>query len=251
MTATVVAAFVITSHSVSARRERTKNRANNAPPTIASRLKPIRPARLMGSGRRRQFAGPRWRCATLPSKARASIRHRARLASLGSCASGSCLKMDWKIVLLEHPALTAILAAIEATVRGDDKSRCLGIRRNSAYCRCGLGQSATDRAPRRAGFIADIDPTGTCRPHSFRAREHRPRRLSTGWPSLAQPARSPMLAAILAGHYLAADDRNDDLRPRIGRSQARSSRSFPSALATSTKVRPLSPLVNSRSRPSK
>src|SRR5215831_17402196 len=29
---------------------------------------------------------------------------------------------------------------------------------------------------------------------------------------LAEPARSPMLAAILTGHYLALDDRNDDFR---------------------------------------
>ena len=80
-----------------------------------------------------------------------------------------------------------------------------------------------------AGFIAGIDPTGTCRPHSFRD-------MSIGhnvidWLAIpAQPARSPMLAAILTGHYLAVDDRNDDLRLRIGRLQARSSRSFPSAL---------------------
>jgi len=120
--------------------------------------------------------------------------------------------MDWKIVLLEHPALTAILAAIEATVRGDDKSLCLGIRRHSAYCRCGLGQSATNCAPRRAELIADIDPAGTCRPHSFRD-------MSIGHnvidllAILAQPARSPTLATILTGHYLAVDDRNDDLSP--------------------------------------
>ena len=31
---------------------------------------------------------------------------------------------------------------------------------------------------------------------------------------LAQPARSSMLAAIFTGHYLAVDDRNDDLSPR-------------------------------------
>src|ERR1700720_3967149 len=123
--------------------------------------------------------------------------------------------MDWKIVLLERPAVAAILAAIEATVRGDDKSRCLGIRGNSAYCRGGVGQSAPGRAPRRAGFIAGIDPTGTCRPHSFRD-------VSVGhngfdWLAiLSQPARSPMLAAILTGHYSAVDDRNDDLSPGSG-----------------------------------
>src|ERR1700720_3635462 len=121
--------------------------------------------------------------------------------------------MDWKIVLLERPALTAILAAIEAAVRGDDKSRCLGIRRNSAYCRCGLGQSATDRAPRRAGFIAGIDPTGTCRPHSFRDMSIR-NNVFDWLAILSQPARSPMLAAILTRHYLTVDDRNDDLSPR-------------------------------------